>query len=74
MGSFSAAHWLVVLIVVFILFGKNRLSETMADFGKGIRSFRKGLTGEDVLSEQASIDPLPVDPLPIEPRSQEEQT
>jgi sec-independent protein translocase protein TatA len=74
MGSFSAAHWLVVLIVVFILFGKNRLSETMADFGKGIRSFRKGLTEDDVQPEQASIDPLPIAPLPIEPRSPEEQT
>jgi sec-independent protein translocase protein TatA len=74
MGSFSAAHWLVVLIVVFILFGKNRLSETMADFGKGIRSFREGLTADDVQPEQASIDPLPIEQLPIEPRSPEEQS
>jgi sec-independent protein translocase protein TatA len=79
MGSFSAAHWLVVLIVVFILFGKNRLSETMADFGKGIRSFREGLTADDVQPEQASSDPLPIAPLPIEqlpiePRSPEQQS
>ena len=69
MGSFSAAHWLVVLIVVFILFGKNRLSETMADLGKGIRSFRKGLTEDDVQPEPTSIEPLPMDP-----RSHDEQT
>lgn len=68
MGSFSAAHWLVVLIVVFILFGRNRLSETMADFGKGIRSFRKGLTEDDVQPETTAIELLPLDP-----RSHEEQ-
>jgi sec-independent protein translocase protein TatA len=68
MGSFSAAHWLVVLIVVFILFGRNRLSETMADFGKGIRSFRKGLAEDDVQPETTAIEPLP-----INPRSHEEQ-
>tara|TARA_R110000824_G_scaffold31569_4_gene102563 strand:+ start:1201 stop:1410 length:210 start_codon:yes stop_codon:yes gene_type:complete len=62
MGSFSAAHWLVVLIVVVILFGKNRLSETMADFGKGIRSFRKGLTEGDVEPELTSTGRLPIDP------------
>ncbi|MEQ8744414.1 twin-arginine translocase TatA/TatE family subunit [Parasphingorhabdus sp.] len=69
MGSFSAAHWLVVLIVVFILFGKNRLSETMADLGKGIRSFREGLTGEDDKPEPTSIATLPMDP-----RSADEHT
>ncbi|WP_323800443.1 twin-arginine translocase TatA/TatE family subunit [Parasphingorhabdus sp.] len=69
MGSFSAAHWLVVLIVVFILLGKNRLSETMTDLGKGIRSFREGLTGEDVKPEPTSIATLPMDP-----RSADEQT
>lgn len=43
MGSFSLSHWLVVLVVALILFGRGRLSETMGDFGKGIRQFRKGI-------------------------------
>lgn len=43
MGSFSLSHWLVVLVVALILFGRGRLSETMGDFGRGIRQFRKGI-------------------------------
>lgn len=46
MGSFSLSHWLVVMVVALILFGRGRLAETMGDFGKGIRQFRKGI-GED---------------------------
>ncbi|MEH6756804.1 MAG: twin-arginine translocase TatA/TatE family subunit [Parasphingorhabdus sp.] len=69
MGSLSAAHWLVVLVVIFVLFGKNRLSETMADLGKGLRSFREGLTEDETQAETAVIETLPVDA-----RSGEEQT
>ena len=47
MGSFSMAHWLVVAVVVLVLFGRGKISETMADFGKGIRSFRKGISEDD---------------------------
>lgn len=43
MGAMSLSHWLIVAIVVLVLFGRGRISETMADFGKGIRSFRHGL-------------------------------
>ena len=55
MGSFSLSHWLVVMVVALILFGRGRLSETMGDFGKGIRQFRKGIR------EGAEDDP-PRDP------------
>jgi sec-independent protein translocase protein TatA len=48
MGSFSMAHWLVVAVVVLVLFGRGKISETMGDFGKGIRSFRKGISEGDV--------------------------
>ncbi len=39
MGSFSIWHWLVVLLVVLLLFGGNKLSTVMGDFAKGIKSF-----------------------------------
>ena len=41
MGSFSMMHWVIVALVVLVLFGRGKISETMGDFGKGIRSFRK---------------------------------
>ena len=47
MGGFSLWHWLIVLLVVLILFGRGRVSEIMGDFGKGIKSFKKGLADED---------------------------
>ena len=44
MGSLSIWHWLIVLAVVLILFGGGgKISKLMGDFGKGLRSFKKGL-------------------------------
>jgi sec-independent protein translocase protein TatA len=40
-------HLLVILIVVFILFGAGKLPKVMGDLGKGIRSLREGLKGDD---------------------------
>ncbi len=46
MGSFSLAHWIIVLIVVLILFGgRSRISNIMKEIGTGIRYFRQGLKG-----------------------------
>ncbi len=38
---------LVILLVVLVFFGRGRISETMGDFGKGVKSFRKGLAEDD---------------------------
>ena len=45
--GFSFWHLLLVLIVVFILFGAGKLPKVMGDVGKGIRNLRDGLKGED---------------------------
>jgi sec-independent protein translocase protein TatA len=47
MGSFSAIHWIVIAVVILVLFGGGKLSQTMGDFGKGVREFRKGMKEED---------------------------
>lgn len=65
MGHFSAAHWIVVGLVILILFGRGKIAETMGDFGKGIRSFKKGIA-EDVPTLP------PANAQPPEPRSQEQ--
>ena len=46
MGGLSIWHWLIVLLVVLVLFGRGRVSEIMGDFGKGIKSFKQGLADE----------------------------
>ncbi len=55
MGTFSIWHWLVVLAVVLVLFGGGgKISRLMGDFGKGLKSFKKGMKEED--SEDAVED------------------
>lgn len=47
MGFGSLSHWLIVLVVVFIIFGAGKLPKVMGDIGKGVRSLKEGLKGED---------------------------
>ncbi len=48
MGTFSIWHWLNVLVVVLVLFGgKGKISALMGDFGKGLKSFKKGMKEEE---------------------------
>ncbi len=53
MGSFSLVHWLVVILVVMLLFGRGRISDLMGDFAKGINSFKKGLADGDAPPQPA---------------------
>ena len=54
MGSFSIWHWLVVLAVILLLFGGNKVSGLMGDFAKGIKSFKKNMAEEPDASMEAS--------------------
>lgn len=47
MGGLSLWHWLVVIILVLLLFGKGRISDMMGDLGKGLKSFKRGMADED---------------------------
>lgn len=55
MGAFSIWHILIVVFVVVILFGGGgRISNSLGELGKGIRNFRKGLSGDEAKTEAAS--------------------
>ena len=57
MGTFSIWHWLIVLAVVLVLFGgKGKISGLMGDFGKGLKSFKKGMKEDDEESAQADAE------------------
>ena len=57
MGTFSIWHWLVVLAVVLVLFGgKGKISGLMGDFGKGLKSFKKGMKEDDEESAQVDVE------------------
>ena len=57
MGSMSLWHWVIVALVVLLLFGRGRISEVMGDFGKGISSFKKGLSEEEKEKKKAGEEP-----------------
>jgi sec-independent protein translocase protein TatA len=52
MGSLSIWHWIVVLVVVLLLFGRGKISELMGDTAKGIKAFKKGMADEDAAPQQ----------------------
>jgi sec-independent protein translocase protein TatA len=52
MGSFSIWHWIIVLVIVLLVFGRGKIPELMGDVAKGIKSFKKGMT-DDEESEDA---------------------
>jgi sec-independent protein translocase protein TatA len=45
---------LIILLIIVVLFGRGRISEMMGDFGKGIKSFRRGLDEDDSAGAGAS--------------------
>ena len=48
MGAFSWVHIAILAAVALVLFGgRGKVSDLMGDFGKGINSFKKGLTEKD---------------------------
>ncbi len=48
MGSFSIWHILILGVAALLLFGgRGKISDFMGDFGKGIKSFKKGLIEEE---------------------------
>lgn len=53
MGAFGIWHWLVVLAIILILFGKGKISGLMGELGSGIRVFKKGLSEENSVGDEA---------------------
>lgn len=45
---------LLILVIVFVLFGAGKLPHVMNDIGKGISNLKKGLKSEDKKSEEKS--------------------
>jgi sec-independent protein translocase protein TatA len=75
MGSFSLWHWLVVIILVLLLFGRGRISDMMGDIGKGLKSFKQGMADEEAppRHDPKSIENRPLD-VTAEPRPREGST
>ena len=59
MGSLSIWHWILVILVVVLLFGRGKVSDLMGDVAKGIKSFKKGLADDD--TPTVTADPKPIE-------------
>ncbi|MCK0198850.1 twin-arginine translocase TatA/TatE family subunit [Ancylobacter sp. 6x-1] len=58
MGSLSIWHWLIVLVVVLLLFGRGKLSDLMGDAAKGIKAFKKGMADDDDTPPAKPAEPI----------------
>jgi sec-independent protein translocase protein TatA len=61
MGSMSIWHWIIVIAVVLLLFGRNKISDLMGDVAQGIKAFKKGMSEDEVVKTDAP----PADPKTI---------
>ncbi len=66
MGSFSIWHWIIVLVLILVLFGRGKVSELMGDEAKGIKSFKKGMADDEDAVQSRAIGRDPADPVVAE--------
>jgi sec-independent protein translocase protein TatA len=48
----SIWHWIVVIAVVLLLFGRGKISDLMGDVAQGIKAFKKGMSEDDKTAEK----------------------
>jgi sec-independent protein translocase protein TatA len=49
--SVGIGELLLILVIVFVLFGAGKLPQVMNDIGKGIKGLKKGLRDEEKILE-----------------------
>jgi sec-independent protein translocase protein TatA len=54
MGGLSIWHWMIVIVVVLLLFGRGKISDLMGDVAGGIKAFKKGMAEDDTPAETKS--------------------
>ncbi len=58
MGSLSIWHWLVLIVVALLLFGRGKISDLMGDVAQGIKAFKKGMAEDDSKPAEAKSEPV----------------
>ena len=52
MGATSIWHWIILLLIVVLLFGRGKISDLMGDVAQGIKAFKKGMKDDDTASDK----------------------
>jgi sec-independent protein translocase protein TatA len=47
LGLPRGAEWIIILVIVLLLFGPGRIGKIAGELGKGIKSFRDGLSNSN---------------------------
>lgn len=55
---------ILILLIAVLIFGAKRIPEIMGGLGKGIKSFKKAMDGEDVTPEPQAQQPAAVTTAP----------
>ena len=55
MGSLSIWHWIVVIAVVLLLFGRGKISDLMGDVAQGIKAFKKGMRDDETVDNHEPV-------------------
>lgn len=61
MGATSIWHWIILLLIVVLLFGRGKISEIMGDVAKGIKSFKQGMAEDEAKPGEPAKDPKVID-------------
>ncbi len=76
MGGISIWQLAIVGILVVLLFGRGKISELMGDVAKGIKSFKKGMKDDEVVTAEApadgNIDGPKAEPIDVTPKKEGE--
>jgi sec-independent protein translocase protein TatA len=59
---------ILILLIVVMLFGAKKIPEIMSGLGKGIKTFKKAMEGED---DSETLPPSPSEPPPAPTPSHE---
>ena len=54
--DFGLPELLIILVIVILLFGPGRLGKIAGELGKGIRSFREGISGNKDEDKSPSVE------------------
>ena len=52
--SLGISELLLILLIVFVLFGAGKLPQVMSDLGKSVKNFRKGMSEEEKKDKEES--------------------
>ena len=59
MGTFSIWHWILVLVIIILIFGTNKIKTIGQDLGEAIKNFKQSLN--DYNTKDKSDEPTKKD-------------